>query len=271
LWCRLPRGKGRERPEHAQTRVPALRLQAAGPLGDGGLGPPLCVVFEGWDASGPGAPSAGSPPRSTPAMCAWLNSPPPARGRRRHHFLWRCWSALPGWGGMSDRSWYGRVLVERVEEFATQAEWQRANEEVVLRADAVPGGHGDGEALAARVRTGAQRRRFRAREQDPLKRWKLTDEDWRNLARRAPYNQAVSEMLARTDHHEAPWRVIPAENQPYARALPCSTRSSRRSRRGCAASVTSRWSYPRRCRRGSATAPSERSERSLGLGGDQAT
>ncbi len=220
LSRRLPRGKGRERLEQAQRRLLALRLQAGGLLGDGGLGPPLCVVFEGWDASGKGGAIRRLTAPLDPRHVRVAQFAAPNERERRHHFLWRFWSALPGWGGMSvlDRSWYGRVLVERVEEFATQAEWQRAYEEVVSFERMLCQEGMVMVKLWLHVSEPEQRRRLQAREQDPLKRWKLTDEDWRNLGRRAAYEQAVSEMLARTDHRDAPWRVIPAENKPYARA-----------------------------------------------------
>ncbi len=220
LSHKLAGGKGRERLEQAQKRLLALRLQAGGLLGDGGLGPPLCVVFEGWDASGKGGAIRRLTAPLDPRHVRVTEFAAPSERERRHHFLWRFWPALPGWGGMSvlDRSWYGRVLVERVEEFAPEAEWQRAYEEVVSFERMLCE---EGMVMVKfwlHVSEQEQRRRFRAREQDPLKRWKLTDEDWRNLAQREAYEQAVTEMLARTDHGHAPWRVIPAENKPYARA-----------------------------------------------------
>ena len=116
-----------------------------------------------------------------------------------------------------DRSWYGRVLVERVEGLATAAEWRRAYPQIV-RWEA--GLAAEGAVLVKlwlHISEDEELHRFRARERDPLKRWKLTDEDWRNLSRRADYEEAVEEMLATTDHPPAPWYVIPAESKPYAR------------------------------------------------------
>jgi polyphosphate kinase 2 (PPK2 family) len=116
-----------------------------------------------------------------------------------------------------DRSWHGRVLVERVEGFATEPEWRRAYEEIVAFERMLVA---EGMVLTKfwlHVSEAEQLRRFHARERDPLKRWKLTDEDWRNLAHRPAYERAVSEMLRHTDHSAAPWRVIAAENKPYAR------------------------------------------------------
>jgi polyphosphate kinase 2 (PPK2 family) len=143
----------------------------------------------------------------------------PSDDERRHHFLHRFVPAMPGWGGMTvlDRSWYGRVLVERVEGFATEPEWRRAYDEIVEyeRSCAI-----EGTVLVKlwlHVSEEEQLRRFRAREQNPLKRWKLTGEDWRNLSRRADYQVAVEEMLTRTDQSEAPWEVVAAESKPHAR------------------------------------------------------
>ena len=125
----------------------------------------------------------------------------PTPDELRHHWLARFWPALPGWGGMAvlDRSWYGRVLVERVEGFADAAEqWQRAYEEIrdfeqMLTAE--------GTVLVKfwlHISDAEQLERFEARAEDPLKGWKLTDEDWRNREkRRAPTRRAVEEMLER--------------------------------------------------------------------------
>jgi polyphosphate kinase 2 (PPK2 family) len=116
-----------------------------------------------------------------------------------------------------DRSWYGRVLVERVEALASEAEWTRAYPEIV---EWEAGLAIEGAVLVKlwlHVSEDEQLRRFRARERDPLKRWKLTGEDWRNLSRRTDYEQAIEDMLAATDHDHAPWHVVAAESKPYGR------------------------------------------------------
>jgi polyphosphate kinase 2 (PPK2 family) len=143
----------------------------------------------------------------------------PSADDRRHNFLHRFSAALPGWGGMAvlDRSWYGRVLVERVEGFATEPEWRRAYPQIVQWESGLAA---EGVVLIKfwlHVSEAEQLRRFRGREKDPLKRWKLTDDHWRNLSRRADYEQAVEEALGATDHEKAPWRVIAAESKRYAR------------------------------------------------------
>jgi AMP-polyphosphate phosphotransferase len=219
LSLKLPGRDGLEQLQAAQRRLLALRLQAGGLIGDGRLGPPLCVLFEGWDASGKGGAIRRLTGPLDPRHVNVAEFAAPSDRERRHHFLWRFWPALPGWGGMTvlDRSWYGRVLVERVEGFASEPEWRRAYDEIVNFEQGICA---EGLVLVKfwlHVSEPEQLRRFRARERDPLKRWKLTGEDWRNLSKRADYERAVGEMLRKTDHQAAPWRLISAENKPYAR------------------------------------------------------
>jgi polyphosphate kinase 2 (PPK2 family) len=219
LSARLSRREGEEALQAAQQRLLVLRLQCAGLTGDGRIGPPLCVVFEGWDASGKGGAIKRLVAPLDPRHVRVAQFAAPTERERRHHFLWRFWPALPGRGGMAvlDRSWYGRVLVERVEQLANEAEWKRAYEEIV---SFERGLCTDGMVLVKlwlHVSEAEQRRRFEARERDPLKQWKLTADDWRNLGRRPAYEQAVREMLEHTDHELAPWRLISAESKPLAR------------------------------------------------------
>ncbi len=111
----------------AQQRLLHLRLVLGGQVGDDAkLGPPVCVVFEGWDASGKGGAIKRLVEPLDPRHVRVAQFAAPTHDEKRHHFLWRFWPALPGWGGMAvfDRSWYGRVLVERVEGFATQEQWR---------------------------------------------------------------------------------------------------------------------------------------------------
>src|SRR5438270_2619557 len=118
----------------AQERLLQLRLTAGGQIGEPGrLGPPLCVVFEGWDASGKGGCIKRLVSPLDPRHVRVAQFAAPTYDEKRHHFLGRFWPALPGWGGMAvlDRSWYGRVLVERVEGFAPEEAWERAYGEIV--------------------------------------------------------------------------------------------------------------------------------------------
>jgi len=206
----------------AQRRLLTLRLQMAGLLKPDSahpLGPPLLVLFEGWDASGKGGAIARLVAPLDPRHVRVAQFAAPSEVERRHHFLSRFQSALPGWGGMAvlDRSWYGRVLVERVRGLASEAEWTRAYDDIAAFERMLAG---DGMAIVKlwlHISEEEQRRRFRKRERDPLKRWKLTDEDWLNRGQRPQYEEAVEVMLARTDQPTAPWTVIAAESKPYAR------------------------------------------------------
>jgi AMP-polyphosphate phosphotransferase len=203
----------------AQRRLLALRLQLGGLIGKAELGPPLCVLFEGWDGSGKGGSIRRLVSPLDPRHVRVTQFGPPSADERRHHFVHRFSTAMPGWGGMAvlDRSWYGRVLVERVEGLATEAQWRRAYPQIVQWETGLAT---EGTVLVKlwlQVSEDEQLRRFRARERDPLKRWKLTGEDWRNLSHRADYEEAIEDMLAATDHPAAPWHVIAAESKHYAR------------------------------------------------------
>src|SRR5213083_2228572 len=129
----LSKKKGAARLEAATLRLLHLRLLLGGQLGDHRIGPPLCVVFEGWDASGKGGAIKRLVSPLDPRHVRVAQFAAPTYDEKRHHFLWRFWPVLPGWGGMVvfDRSWYGRVLVERVERFATKEQWSRAYSEIV--------------------------------------------------------------------------------------------------------------------------------------------
>lgn len=222
LSASLGRDEAEERLVAAQRRLLTLRLQAGGLLDGSGrspLGPPLLVLFEGWDASGKGGAIRRLVAPLDPRHVRVAQFAAPTETEKRHHFLSRFWPALPGWGGMTvlDRSWYGRVLVERVEGFASEAEWMRAYDHILAFERMLAE---DGTVLVKlwlHISDAEQLKRFRKRAGDPLRRWKLTDEDWRNREKRPAYEAAVETMLARTDQPAAPWRVIPAESKGYAR------------------------------------------------------
>ncbi len=200
-------------------RLAQLRLTLGGLIGEKRLGPPLVVVFEGWDASGKGGAIKRLVAPLDPRHVRVAQFAAPSADEKRHHFLGRFWPALPGWGGMTvfDRSWYGRVMVERVEGFASREEWGRAYEEV----NAFEQGLADEGAtivkLWLQISPEEQLKRFEARAGDPLKSWKLTDEDWRNREKLPQYTEAVEEMLERTDQPHARWRVVPGESKRFAR------------------------------------------------------
>jgi polyphosphate kinase 2 (PPK2 family) len=219
LDLKLSREEEAERLDAAQEKLLELRLLLGGLVGDGELGPPVCVLFEGWDASGKGGAIRRLVTPLDPRHVRVAQFAAPTFDEKRHHFLLRFMPALPGWGGMAvlDRSWYGRVLVERVEGFATVEQWSRGYGEIVdfERSLAL-----EGMILVKfwlHISDDEQLRRFKAREKEPLKHWKLTKEDWRNRDKRADYELAVEDMLERTDHSLSPWQLIEAESKRYAR------------------------------------------------------
>jgi polyphosphate kinase 2 (PPK2 family) len=219
LSLKLSRDEEAARLEAASARLLELRLTLGGLLGDGRLGPPVCVMFEGWDASGKGGAIRRLVAPMDPRHVRVAQFGAPTYDEKRHHFLLRFWSSLPGWGGMAvlDRSWYGRVLVERVEGFATIEQWTRGYAEIVEFERSLVL---EGMILLKfwmHISDEEQLRRFKRRDAEPLKGWKLTAEDWRNREKRAAYEQAVEDMLERTDHALAPWHLIEAESKRYAR------------------------------------------------------
>ncbi len=177
------------------------------------------VVFEGWDAAGKGGTIRRLTAYLDPHFYDVIPISKPTQEELNHHYLWRFWKHIPKAGhmGIYDRSWYGRVLVERIESLCTEEEWQRAYEEI--------------NSFEAKLyRSGAtiikfwlhitmeeQLNRFKARETDPNKRWKLTEEDWRNRDKWGVYREAVDEMVKRTSTTFAPWHVIPANCKRSAR------------------------------------------------------
>ena len=177
------------------------------------------IVCEGWDAAGKGGAiqrlTAGWDPR---AFRVWPIAAPSAEEKARH-FLWRFWKRLPAAGQIAlfDRSWYGRVLVERVEGYAAKAEWRRGFDEIkAFEAQQAE----DGSSIVKlffHVTQEVQDERLRARLDHPWKRWKVNAEDFRNRARRADYLEAIEDMLDRTDTAQAPWRVIDGNNKKAAR------------------------------------------------------
>jgi polyphosphate:AMP phosphotransferase len=177
------------------------------------------LVFEGWDAGGKG----GAIRRITPALDARdynvIQIAAPSDEEKAHHYLWRFWRHLSRAGRFMifDRSWYGRVLVERVEGFATDLEWQRAYAEINdFEQQLVE----HGIVLVKfwlHISPEEQERRFQARAKVPYKRWKLSAEDWRNREKWGRYELAVNDMIERTSTPIAPWVLVEGEDKRYAR------------------------------------------------------
>ena len=217
---KLSRAEEASRLAQAQDRLLYLRLVLGGIFGgEGVLGPPVTIVFEGWDASGKGGAIKRLVTPLDPRHVRVVSFAAPTYDEKRHHFLSRFWSVLPGWGGMAvmDRSWYGRILVERVEGFAEEEQWRRAYDEIKSFERTLT----DEGMLIIKfwmhITHEEQLKRFQRRAKDPLKGWKLTDEDWRNREKRPDYEAAVLEMIERTDTSFAPWTVVEGDSKRYAR------------------------------------------------------
>jgi len=209
----LNRGRFKVTLEELQGRLNLLQRKARAD------GVSAIAVFEGWDAAGKG----GAIRRITASLDARdyqvIPIAAPTDEERVRHYLWRFWRHLPRAGRMTifDRSWYGRVLVERVEGFATEAEWQRAYGEITGFEEHLVT-HG---VLVMKfwihITKAEQMKRFRERARTAHKRWKITEEDWRNRKKWADYTMAVDEMVARTSTQVAPWTLVEGNDKLYAR------------------------------------------------------
>jgi polyphosphate kinase 2 (PPK2 family) len=213
----------------AQRRLLQLRLHLGGQMGDGQLGPGLLVVMEGPDAGGKGGAIKRVVEPLDPRHYRVSTFAKPTPDEKRHHFLWRFYREIPGLGGMCvfDRSWYGRVLVERIEGFATEEQWGRAYDEIVWFEDTLVR---EGVILVKfwlHIDDDEQLRRFEDRQQDPLRQWKITPEDWRNRKRNRDYDEAAEDMFARTDHALAPWDLVGANQKRHARIAVLETLNER--------------------------------------------
>ena len=177
------------------------------------------VAFEGWDAAGKGGAIRRITEKLDPRGFKVYPIAAPRPDEQGRHYLWRFWQRLPVPGELAifDRTWYGRVLVERVEGFATKKEWQRAYDEInqfekELNDDGCPI-----IKIFLHITKKEQLRRFEEREKNPYKNWKITKEDWRNRRKWKEYERAIDDMFERTDTGIAPWVVIPGNHKWYAR------------------------------------------------------
>ncbi|MBX3173200.1 MAG: polyphosphate:AMP phosphotransferase [Gemmatimonadaceae bacterium] len=177
------------------------------------------LVFEGWDAAGKGSAIRRVTQAMDPRLYRVVGIAAPTDEERRQHYLWRFWRHVPRDGSLVlfDRSWYGRVLVERVEGFASVPEWDRSYGEINDFESQLTG---HGATLAKfwlQVSPEEQLRRFRERQRVAWKRHKITDEDWRNREKYPAYLEAVEEMLARCSPPSAPWTLVAANDKRHAR------------------------------------------------------
>ena len=180
---------------------------------------PLVIVFEGWDAAGKGGNIMRLVRHMNPRGYDVIPIGRPDTTELGHHYLWRFYTRFPKAGDVTifDRSWYGRVLVERVEGLCEEYEWKRAYNEINEMEEAYVGSGGGLVKFWLEISKDEQLRRFKHRQADPLKQWKINDEDWRNRERWDQYESAVDEMLARTSTPAAPWTVVESDDKWFAR------------------------------------------------------
>ena len=207
--------EGEYKPALKQAQLRLLQLQRA--LSESKHS--LIIIFEGPDAAGKGGAIKRIVERLDPRILRVHSVVKPTQEEYQHHYLWRFWNKLPtqGQSVIFDRSWYGRVLVERVEGFATEKEWKRAYAEICdterMLCD-------DGAIILKfylHISKDEQLARFKRREDDPYKRWKISEEDWRNRRKWDEHNAAAEEMFARTSTECAPWHVIAGNYKWHAR------------------------------------------------------
>ena len=180
---------------------------------------PVVLVYEGWDAAGKGGNIRRLTQRLDPRGYEVIPVAAPNDIEKAHHYLWRFWTEFPKAGHITifDRSWYGRVLVERVEGFCSEADWKRAYKEINEMEENF---HHFGSIVLkfwVQIDMDEQLERFRSRETNPHKQWKLNEEDWRNREKWSPYQEAVDEMFLRTHTEYAPWTVIEGNCKLHAR------------------------------------------------------
>lgn len=180
---------------------------------------PVVLGFEGWDAGGKGGAIKRLTEKMDPRGFIVHPTASPNDIEKAHHYLWRFWTAMPKAGHITifDRTWYGRVMVERIEGFCSEDEWQRAYKEINdMERDLTDAG-----AIVLKfwmqIDKDEQERRFRARQENPEKQWKITDEDWRNREKWDQYEVAVNEMIMKTSTPKAPWIVVEGNDKYYAR------------------------------------------------------
>lgn len=182
-------------------------------------------VFEGWDAAGKGGSIRRLIERLDPRGYVVHPIAAPTSEEKQVHYLQRFWMRMPGPGRVAifDRSWYGRVLVERVEKFAEKEAWKRAYDEInsfekILVGDGVPV-----IKFFLHIDQDEQLKRFQEREQNPFKKWKITEEDYRNREKWDKYEDAINDMFKETSTKYAPWHVVAANRKWHARVTVCET------------------------------------------------
>jgi polyphosphate kinase 2 (PPK2 family) len=180
---------------------------------------PVVIVFEGWDAAGKGGAIKRLTERLDPRGYVVYPIAAPAGEDKTHHYLYRFWRRLPDRGQIAvfDRSWYGRVMVERIEGFCTEAEWKRAYREINQFERQLADFGTIIFKFWMHISKDEQLRRFEERQNTPYKAWKLTAEDWRNREKWEQYEVAVEEMLLKTSTVTAPWTIVEGNDKAWSR------------------------------------------------------
>ncbi|MDJ1183837.1 polyphosphate:AMP phosphotransferase [Roseofilum casamattae] len=213
LSAALSRDEYKQRLKEAQVRLRELQLKIFK------HNIPVLALFEGWDAAGKGGAIKRLTNNLDPRSYEVTPFAAPTSEEKKHHYLWRFWQHLPPAGkiGIFDRTWYGRVFVERIEGFATDVQWRQAYREInefeSMLSDR-------GYVLVKfwlHISPEEQLRRFEDRKNDPFKQYKLTEEDWRNREQWGLYDVAVNQAISRTHTPNAPWTVVPGNDKLYAR------------------------------------------------------
>ena len=180
---------------------------------------PVIMVFEGWDAGGKGGAIKRVTEKLDPRGYVVYSIAAPQGDDAVRQYMYRFWRRLPETGQIAifDRSWYGRVMVERIEGFCTEDDWKRAYREINQFERQLVDFGTILFKFWMHISREEQLRRFEARENDPLRSWKLTDEDWRNREKWDRYDEAVNEMVLKTSTVTAPWTIIEGNSKFYAR------------------------------------------------------
>ena len=180
---------------------------------------PVVIGFEGWDAGGKGGAIKRLTSNLDPRGYRVNPTAAPNDIEKVHHYLWRFWNNVPKAGHIAvfDRTWYGRVMVERIEGFCSEAEWRRAYQEINEMESHMANAGAVVLKFWLHIDKDEQERRFNERQANPAKQWKITDEDWRNREKWDQYEEAVNEMLIRTSTTYAPWIVVEGNDKRYAR------------------------------------------------------
>lgn len=180
---------------------------------------PVVLAFEGWDAGGKGGAIKRLTENMDPRGYEVIPVAAPNDIEKEHHYLWRFWNAMPKAGHMTifDRTWYGRVMVERIEGFCSENEWQRAYTEINYMEEHLTNFGCIVIKFWMNIDRNEQLRRFKERQDIPEKQWKITEEDWRNREKWDAYEEAVNEMIIRTSTTNAPWVIVEANNKYFAR------------------------------------------------------